>query len=115
AARVAYLPSGGTLENAGHRVLETVSVFDTSSTEALSLAQRHLLVQPANPGGSSPVLELLVLRNGGRRTRVAPDSGHPSWRGALLAGALEVEVGESDVSGDAVVHGGDSIGVIAAI
>ncbi|MBI4501284.1 MAG: hypothetical protein HY700_09000 [Gemmatimonadetes bacterium] len=97
------------------RELGTIVVFDTSSTEPVGLSQRHLLVQPANPDGSIPVLELLIIRNAGTRTRVGADSTQPSWKGRLLTGALEVEVGESDLSQDAIVRRGDSIAVLAPL
>ena len=97
------------------RDLGTIAVFDTSSNAPIMVSQRHLLVQPVNADGSIPVLELLVLRNPGSRTRVGADSTQPSWTGALLAGATDIDVGESDVSPDAVLRQGDSIAVLAPL
>ena len=113
-AGVAYLT---TPVGIGRRAVavEPVLVFDSTSTQPVILSQRHTLVQPSNPDGSFPVLELLVLRNAGSRTRVAPDRGHPAWTGRVLPGALEVEVGESDVSADQVLRWGDTVAVAAPI
>ncbi|MBI4420926.1 MAG: hypothetical protein HY560_08885 [Gemmatimonadetes bacterium] len=111
---VAYV-TGAVALGRGSLTLDPVAVFDTSGTQPVVLVQRHTLVQRRNPDGSLPVLELLVLRNPGHRTRVAADSLHPAWRGLLLPGAQEVEVGESDVSVEAVWHSGDTIEVTAPI
>jgi hypothetical protein len=93
-----------------------LAVFDTSSTEPpIELAQRHLVVRHPENDGSHTVLELLVLRNAGSLTRIAPDTAHPVWQGLLPTGAVELQVGESDVSSDAVYRRGDSIAVAAPI
>jgi hypothetical protein len=97
------------------QLLDTISVFDTSATQPISISQRHILVQPANPDGSIPVLELWVIRNDGDRTRVVTDTSQPTWRGRLLAGATDAEIGESDFPHDAMGHGGDSIAVLTPI
>jgi hypothetical protein len=94
---------------------QTLAIFDTSSTEYVMQGQRHVLIQPPNPDGSIPVLELIVLRNPGTRARVASDTTRPSWTGHLLRGATDAEIGESDVRHDAILHGGDSIAVLAPI
>jgi hypothetical protein len=97
------------------QVLDTISVYDTSSAQPITISQRHLLVQPFNPDGSIPVLELWVIRNDGNRTRVAADSAQPTWRGALLQGATDAEIGESDFPHESFAHGGDSIAVLTPI
>jgi hypothetical protein len=61
------------------------------------------------------VLDLVVLRNDGIRARVAPDSAHPSWSLTLPPGAGEMQVGESELSPDAVVRQGDTVKVLAPI
>jgi len=93
-----------------------LAVFDTSSTAPrIELAQRHLIVRRPETDGSHHVLELLVLRNSGSLTRIAPDTSRPVWQGALPAGAMQFEVGESDVASDAVYRRGDSIAVAAPL
>ncbi len=114
-AGVAYLSGTAGPGRWSSRELDAFSVFDTSATQPIVLSQRHLLIQPANPDGSIPVLELLVLANGGTRTRVGADSTRPTWRGRLLVGGFDLEVGEGDVTRDAITHAGDSISVFAPL
>jgi hypothetical protein len=61
------------------------------------------------------VLDLIVLRNDGQLARVAPDSLHPTWSMRLPAGAGEMQVGESDLSPDAVVRIADTVKVFAPL
>ena len=92
-----------------------IVVYDTSSTAPVSVEARHLVVARPAEDGSRSVLDLIVLRNDGQRTRVAPDSMRPSWSGLLLRGTLGLDVGESDVSPDAVTRRGDSVFVTAPL
>jgi hypothetical protein len=92
-----------------------IVVYDTSSTTPVSVEARHLVLSRPAEDGSRRVLDLIVLRNDGQRTRVAPDSLRPSWSGPLPAGTLGIEVGESDVSPDAVTRRGDSVIVTAPL
>lgn len=95
---------------------ETLVVYDTSSTTpVVEVAQRHMIVRRPAADGGRQVLELLVLRNAGERTRIAPDTTRPVWQGALPVGAIRLEVGESDVSAEAVYRRGDSIAVSAPV
>ena len=84
-------------------------VYDTSSRAPVSLAARHLVVPRPTEDGSREILDLVILSNSGSRTRVAPDSLGTSWAGLLPAGSEGLEVGESDVSPEAVVRRGDSL------
>ena len=108
-AGVGYLTPPVTPRGSASRRLDTLVVYDSSSTQPVSLSQRHLLVQPPNPDGSIPVLELLVLRNEGPRTRVPRDTVTPTWRARLLEGATGAEVGETDLAHEMIEHEGDSI------
>jgi hypothetical protein len=104
-------PSGRAVATA-----EVLAVFDTSSTApAIVLAQRHVIIRRPEDRGSRRVLELLVLANTGDRTRVAPDTSRPVWQGRLPRGATGFEVGESDVSNEAVFRRGGAIAVAAPI
>lgn len=89
--------------------------YDTSSTAPVSLEARHIVIPRAGEDGSRSVLDLIVLRNGGIRARVAPDSTHPSWSLVLPPGTGEMQVGESDVSPDAIVREGDTVKVLAPL
>ena len=90
-------------------------VYDTSSTAPISVEARHIVVPRAGPNGARSVLDLIVLRNDGRVARVAPDSSRPSWRLVLPPGTGDMEVGESDLSPDAVVREGDTVKVLAPL
>lgn len=90
-----------------------IMVFDTSSTVPITLEARHLVVTRPGEDGSRRVLDLMVLRNDGQRTRIASDTARPSWSAPLPQGTLGLEIGESDVSRDAVTRRGDSVIVIA--
>ena len=92
-----------------------IIVADTSSTAPVSLAARHLVVTKPGEDGSRSVLDLLVLRNEGTTTRVAPDRVRPSWSGPLPRGTLGLELGEGDFSPDALTRRGDSLILLAPL
>lgn len=109
--RPVHLARGDALDTA-----ETLAVYDTSSGQpAITLAQRHLIVRRPERDGSRHVLELLVLRNAGERTRIAPDTSRPVWEGGLPRGVIQFEVGESDVSSEAIYRRRDSMAVAAPV
>ena len=90
-------------------------VYDTSSTAPIGVEARHIVVPRAGPDGTRSVLDLIVLRNDGRVARVAPDSTHPSWRLLLPPGTGDMQVGESDLSPEAIVREGDTVKVLAPL
>ncbi len=90
-------------------------VYDTSSTAPIGVEARHIVVPRAGQDGTRSVLDLIVLRNDGRVARVAPDSSRPSWRLLLPSGAGDMQVGESDLSPDAVVREGNTVKVLAPL
>jgi hypothetical protein len=92
-----------------------VIVYDTSSTAPVSLEARHLVLTRPGEDGSRSMLDVIVLLNGGQRTRVAPDSAGASWGGLLPHGTIGLELGEIDVSPDAVARRGDSLLVAAPL
>ncbi|MBA3496711.1 MAG: hypothetical protein H0T86_06370 [Gemmatimonadales bacterium] len=92
-----------------------ILAYDTSSSAPVSVEARHIVVPRAGSEGTRAVLDLIVLRNDGRLTRVAPDSSRPSWAMALPPGTGRMEVGESDLSPDAVLRVGDSVKVVAPL
>ena len=92
-----------------------IVVYDTSSTAPVALEARHLvLTRPGEDGGRS-MLDLVVLRNGGRLTRVAPDTVRGSWSVPLPRGTVGLQVRESDFSSEAVSRTGDSLTIAAAL
>jgi hypothetical protein len=92
-------------------------VHDTSSTTPVVLAHRHVLVRGVEPDGSRAVLELMVLRNPGRKTRVAPAGVGGTWRTRLLRGALEALVpgGQGDFGVEATDVSGDTLAITAPV
>ena len=95
---------------------EVLAVFDTSSVAPpITVVQRHIVVRRAEPDGSRRVVELIMLSNAGNRTRIAPDTSQPVWQGTLPRGALQVEVGQSDVSSEAITMRGGRLAVSAPI
>jgi hypothetical protein len=92
-----------------------LAAYDTSSTAPIAVEARHIVVPRPGPDGSRPVLDLIVLRNDGVRARIAPDSTHPSWWLRLPRGSGEMQMGESDMSSDAVVRRGDTVQVLAPL
>jgi hypothetical protein len=81
----------------------------------ITLTARHVVIPRAGEGGTREVLDLVLLANAGTQTRVAPDSMGASWSGPLPPGSEGLELGESDVSPDAVTRRGDSAIVTAPI
>jgi hypothetical protein len=92
-----------------------IIAYDTSSTAPISVEARHLVVSRPGDDGSRNILDLIVLKNAGQRTRIAADSSRPTWIGSLPPGTMGMELGESDVSPDAVSRQGDALIVTAPI
>jgi hypothetical protein len=90
-----------------------IVVYDTSSTAPVSLEARHLVVTRPAEDGSRSVLDLMVLRNESRFTRVAADTNRPTWGGPLPQGTIGLEIAESDFSRDALARRDDSVIVVA--
>ncbi|HET6837015.1 MAG TPA: hypothetical protein VFH24_03170 [Gemmatimonadales bacterium] len=92
-----------------------IMVYDTSSSAPVELEARHLVLTRPGEDGTRGVLDLIMLRNPGRYTRIAPDTLGVSWGVALLRGTSGLEVGESDISAEAISRKGDSLMIGAAI
>jgi hypothetical protein len=92
-----------------------IVVADTSGTAPIELEARHLVVAPPRADGSRSILDLLVLRNSGDRTRVAPDTVRPSWSGPVPSGTVGLEVGEGEFSAGAVSRRDDRLLFFAPI
>ncbi len=111
---ITYFSSAMTARRAVDSV-PTLVVFDTSSVAPpIGVAQRHVVVRGTGTGRRT-VLELLVLANAGQQTRIAGDDVRPVWVGRLPSRIGDFEVGESDVSAEAVARVGDSLVVTAPV
>ena len=115
-AGIAYfsepVPRGG-----GARAsLRPLYVYDTSSTgPAVRLARRLVTVTKAKRDGSRDVLELIELENPGSATRVAADTVRPTWAGAIPSAAIQFQVGQGDISPQAVTLRGDSVSIYGPV
>ena len=90
-----------------------IVVYDTSGTVPISLEARHVVVTRPREDGSRGVLDLMVLRNDSRLTRVASDTMRPTWTAPLPTGSIGLDVSESDFSREALGRKGDSVIVVA--
>lgn len=96
--------------------LRPLFVYDTSSTgPAVALSRRLVTIARRKKDGTREVLELLELENPGRATRIAADSLHATWAGAIPQAAIQFRVGQGDVSPQAVTLRGDSVAVLGPI
>ena len=93
----------------------SLMVYDTSSRAPVELEARHLVLTRPGEDGSRSVLDLIIVRNGGRLTRVAPDTTSGSWSVPLPRGTTGLQVRESDVSSEALRRSGDSLIIAAAL
>src|SRR5712692_3003178 len=92
--------------------LRPLYVYDTSTAgPAVRVLRRLVTVTKFKRDGSRDVLELLELENPGSATRVPADTLRPSWAGAIPGPAIQFQVGQGDVSPQAVARRGDSVAV----
>jgi hypothetical protein len=99
----------------GAATLSPLYVYDTSSIGPVRLARRVVTIARQRRDGTHAVLELLDLENPAWRTRIAADTLRPTWAGALPAAALQLRLGQGDLSPEAVTRRGDSVVVFAPI
>lgn len=79
-----------------------MTVFDTTSRPVtITQRGRHIVVSAAAPNGTRQVIEVFELSNDTSVTRIAPPGGS-TWNGGIPAGARAFNVGEGDISADAV-------------
>jgi hypothetical protein len=96
--------------------VEDLLVYPTSRGSPPVRVNRRLLTV-ARPGkdGTRDVLEILELSNTGFTTRVSDDTLVPTWAGAIPSAAIQFQVGQGDVSADAMLRRGDSVYVFGPI
>ena len=115
-AGVAYFSAPLPLPRQGVRSADTLFVWDTTSTgPPLVLSRRLLTVARPKQDGTRDVLEIIELNNTDTRTRVAPDTVHPTWSGAIPRDAIQFQAGQGDFSAQAVTRRGDSVLVFGPI
>lgn len=95
---------------------ETLVVWDTTRVGVpLTVAQRHFIIRLPEASTGRRVLEFLVLQNREHATRVGTGPSGPTWSGRLPTGAFQFEMGESDVSAEAVRSAEGSVQVMAPV
>jgi hypothetical protein len=113
---LAYFSQPILLVAAQATIADTLVVYDTTSRgPPVQLRRRLVTVARTKPDGGRDVLEILELENPGRATRVAADSQHPTWAGAIPPAALQFQAGSGDFSVDAVGRQGDRVVVFGPI
>ena len=96
--------------------LETLMVWDTTRTgPPLVLAQRHIVIRLPDADAGRRVLELISLENHGTETRVGTGPTGPTWSVRLPDGAFQFEIGDSDMSADAVREFEGTVQVMAPV
>lgn len=114
---IAYFSEPIRLDRAAPAVsLRPLFVYDTSSTgPVMRVARRLVTIAKQKKDGTRDVLELVELENSGPTTRVAADTLRPTWAGSIPPVALQFQVGQGDVSPQAVTRRGDSVAVYGPI
>lgn len=96
--------------------LRPLLVYDTTSSgPSVHVARRLITVVNPNQDGTRDVLELVELENPGTKTRIAPDTLQPTWTGVIPREAVQFQVGQGDLSAQAVALRGDRVAVFGPI
>ncbi len=96
--------------------LRPLLVYDTTSRGSeIQVARRLVTVAKAKPDGTRDALELVELVNPGAKTRIAADTTQPTWSGAVPREAIQFQVGQGDLSAQAVALRGDRVAVFGPI
>ena len=115
-AGIAYFSEPVTARAGPTARLAPLYVYDTSAAgPAVRVARRLITVAKLKRDGTRDVLELVELENPGSATRVARDSLRPTWTGAIPSVAIQFQVGQGDVSPQAVTLRGDSVAVFGPL
>ena len=113
---IAYFSEPARVRGMPTATLKPILVYDTTSSGPPIHAQRRLVtIALPSKDGTRTVLELLALANPGTATRVASDTTHPTWVGAVPREAIQFEAGEGDISAQAVGLRGDTVAVFGPI
>jgi hypothetical protein len=113
---VAYFSAPIPLPLRGRRAIDTLFVWDTTSTgPPLRVSRRLLTVARPKRDGTRDVLEIVELVNPDSRTHVSRDSVHPTWAGAIPAPAIQFQAGQGDFSAQAVARRDDSVLVFGPV
>jgi len=97
--------------------LEALVVYDTSSVgPPIRLIRRLItIVRGQTADGAFDVLEAWSIENPGHTARVTQDTARPVWSVALPTAALQLQIGEGDVSPEAVRRRADAAALFGTI
>lgn len=96
--------------------LRPLLVYDTTSRgPAIQVARRLVTVAKPKSDGTREALELVELVNPGAKTKIAADTTQPTWTGAVPREAIQFQVGQGDLSAQAVALRGDRVAVFGPV
>jgi hypothetical protein len=90
-------------------------VSDTSASAPLRVTSRHIVISKPATDGTRGTLEIVVLENPGDLTRVAGSGDRGTWGTRLPPGVLGFQVGQGDVSPEALQVRHDSVLLFAPV
>lgn len=90
-------------------------VVDTSSRAPVDVAARHVIIGGPAADGTREVVDLVVLRNRGIRTRTGGNDSTPSFRMPLPANVANMSLGDADFAADAFDVHDDTLALLAPI
>ncbi len=80
-----------------------IVVFDTTSIHfPLAIKGRHIIVSSPSVNGTREIVEAYEIANESDQTLISPDDAHPTFTAPTPPGVTKIQVGESDVSPDAI-------------
>ena len=93
-----------------------ITVFDTTSAPVpIQTRGRHLVVSASGVDGRRTLVEVFELSNDTTVTAVSGANGRATWSAALAPNATGFQVGQSDISGNAVQFRDGRVLVFASI
>ncbi|HUQ84544.1 MAG TPA: hypothetical protein VM076_25545 [Gemmatimonadaceae bacterium] len=93
-----------------------ITVFDTTSSPvAIQTRGRHLVVSASGVDGRRTLVEVFELSNDSTVTAIAGVRGRATWSAPLAPNATNFQVGQSDISGNAVQFRDGRVLVYASI
>jgi hypothetical protein len=93
----------------------TVMVVDTSSSAVVGVSARHVIIGGPAADGTRDVVDLIVLRNGGTRTRVAGSDSAPTLKLAMPPHVANLTLGDADFAADAIDLHDDTLAIFAPV
>lgn len=90
-------------------------VVDTSSRAPVRVAARHVIIGGPAADGTRDVVDLIVLRNAGSRTRTGGSDSLPAFRMPLPPHVANLALGDADFAADAFDVHDDTLALYAPV